>query len=134
MRSRWMSSGRVKVIPWRSTDRALYRRTAGGALPPPMPRPRPRQVPPWPPPTAPPIRVLLSGASSAGSEAVEGPLLAGMMVMVFPGGSSWGLADSDTTATGSAAGCNAVAVVDFRAAGTMVGWNKGAGRRVRRNA
>jgi hypothetical protein len=59
-----------------------------------------------------------------------------MMVMVFPGGSSWGLAASDTTVTGSAAGCKtgiAVAVVDFSAAGTMAGWNAAACRRVRLN-
>jgi hypothetical protein len=80
-----------RPLTLRCAQGRLYRLTASprksgrGAAPIPGPRPRPRQVPP-PPATM--VRPRAGGGSSAVSGPVEGPVLAGITVTVFPGRSS----------------------------------------------
>jgi hypothetical protein len=125
----------------KAADPSCYRRTAGGTPPPPIPRPRPRppHLPPCPPPIMPPIWPLAVLGSAAGSEPPDEPVLAGMMVMVFPGGSSCesvgsatGVVGCDAAGWGAATTGAAGETVDFKTAGTIVGWNVVAWRRVRR--
>ena len=61
----------------------------------PGPRPRPRHPPP---PWATIVRPRVAGSSSAPSEPVEGVLLTGMTVTVFPGKSSRSLAEAAAVA------------------------------------
>src|SRR5690348_3541450 len=103
----------------------------------PRPRPRPPHLRPCPPPIMPPIWPLAVLGSTAGSEPPDELVLAGMMVMVFPGGSSCESVGSATGVTGcDAAGWGAATTgaagetVDFKTVGTIVGWNVVAWRRV----
>jgi hypothetical protein len=71
-------------------------------MPIPGPRPRPRHVPP--PPRATMVRPRVAGSSSVPSEPVEGVLLTGMTVTVFPGKSSRSLAEAAAVLAGWATG------------------------------
>jgi hypothetical protein len=84
----------------------IYRKSGRGAaaIPIPGPRPRPRHVPP---PCATMVRPRAAGRSSVRSEPVEGPLLAGITVTVFPGRSSRPLSGVDAVLAGWAVGSGA---------------------------
>lgn len=87
----------------RSLKQVIYRKSGRGAaaIPIPGPRPRPRHVPP---PRATIVRPRAAGSSSVRSEPVEGPLLAGIAVTVFPGRSSRSLAGVGAVLAGWATG------------------------------
>lgn len=88
----------------------IYRKSGRGAPAIPMPGPRPGHLPPPPIPLPPPPIPLpppptrAVGNSSVPSALVDGPLLAGITVTVFPGRSSRSLAGSAVRLAGSATG------------------------------